>query len=152
MAFVLVGVVFLLLFLVVVVVCFLHRVGGGEERRQRRADEGGVGGPPHLARHEQPPALVEGVLGLHQLPRARHGRVRQARERLGLPREEVGQASPATNPFLFLAASTSFPSSCPSPWRRSGRLTWSFSPTLGSTRDDILLFFSSFLLRSGASC
>ncbi|URD94076.1 hypothetical protein MUK42_33208 [Musa troglodytarum] len=73
------------------------------------------------------------------------------------PIEELSDDSSASalpskqNPFLFLAASTSLPSSCPSPWRHSGRLTRSFSPTLGSTRDDILLFFSSFL-PSGASC
>ena len=91
-----------LLTLVVVVVrallvVLLHDgVVGGEERREVRRGQRAARRAPPVPRRQHAAALVERVLRLGDLlGRRRRSGLRQARERLGLARVEVGEAAPA---------------------------------------------------------
>jgi hypothetical protein len=82
------------------VVLLHHRVVRGQQRRQVRGGQRAARRPPPRPRPQHAPPLVERVLRLRDLLGGRRRRrLRQARERLGLARVEVGQAPPA-NSFL----------------------------------------------------
>lgn len=94
-SFLVVAVVPLLVFFHPLLVALVHGARRRQERWQWRAGERGVRGPPRLAHQKQTPAFVEGVLRLGHVPGAGAGDVGEDGEGLGLPREEIGQSSPA---------------------------------------------------------
>ncbi|RLM60799.1 hypothetical protein C2845_PM14G18510 [Panicum miliaceum] len=78
------------------VVLLHHGVVGGEERREVCRGQRAAGRAPPVPRRQHAASLVERVLRLGDLlGRRRRRGLRQARERLGLARVEVGEAAPA---------------------------------------------------------